>query len=62
VLRHYCASSLYGSGMDLKALQELLGHEWLSTTTCYVHVRDDYVEQAWTDANRRLEARLGGGR
>lgn len=62
VLRHYCASSLYGSGMDLKALQELLGHEWLSTTTCYVHVRNDYVEQAWTDANRRLEARLGGGR
>ena len=33
VLRHYCASSLYASGMDLKALQELLGHEWLSTTT-----------------------------
>lgn len=61
VLRHYCASSLYGSGMDLKALQELLGHEWLSTTTRYVHVRSDYVEQAWTDANRRLETRLGEG-
>ena len=25
VLRHYCASSLYARGMDLKALQELLG-------------------------------------
>ena len=61
VLRHYCASSLYASGMDLKALQELLGHEWLSTTTGYVHVRRDYVEQAWTDANRRVEARLGEG-
>ncbi|MEV5862120.1 tyrosine-type recombinase/integrase [Streptomyces sp. NPDC052071] len=61
VLRHYCASSLYGAGMDLKALQELLGHEWLSTTTRYIHVRSDHIEQAWTQANRRLESRFGGG-
>ena len=27
VLRHYCASHLYLSRMDLKAIQELLGHE-----------------------------------
>lgn len=58
VLRHYCASSLYQRGMDLKAVQELLGHEWLSTTTRYVHVRSDWVEQAWTDANDRVTARL----
>lgn len=32
-LRHYCVSALYGRGVDLKAIQELLGHEWLSTTT-----------------------------
>jgi site-specific recombinase XerD len=61
VLRHYCASSLYGSGMDLKALQELLGHEWLSTTTRYIHVHDDHIEQAWVHANRRLETRFGEG-
>lgn len=60
VLRHYCASSLYGSGMDLKALQELLGHQWLSTTTRYVHVHSDHIEQAWVNANRRLEARFEG--
>lgn len=58
VLRHYCASSLYGRGVDLKAVQELLGHEWLSTTTRYVHVRSDCIERAWTDANRRVSARL----
>ncbi|MBI5738868.1 MAG: tyrosine-type recombinase/integrase [Mycolicibacterium neoaurum] len=40
VLRHYCASSLYASGMDLKALQDLLGHEWLSTTTHYINPRE----------------------
>jgi len=60
VLRHYCASSLYGSGMDLKALQELLGHEWLSTTSRYIHVRSDHIEQAWVQANRRLAARFEG--
>jgi site-specific recombinase XerD len=61
VLRHYCAFLLYGAGMDLKALQELLGHEWLSTTTRYIHVRNDHIEQAWAQANRRLESRFGGG-
>jgi len=61
VLRHYCASSLYGGGMDLKALQELLGHEWLSTTTRYIHVHDDHIEQAWLHANRRLETRFREG-
>ena len=59
VLRHYCASSLYERGMDIKALQELLGHEWLSTTTRYIHVHDDHVEHAWTLANQRVAARLG---
>jgi site-specific recombinase XerD len=40
VLRHYCASSLYARGMDLKAIQELLGHEWLATTTRYINSRE----------------------
>ena len=57
-LRHFCASSLYARGMDLKALQELLGHEWLSTTTGYVHVRAEHIERAWAAANRRTAARL----
>lgn len=48
------------AGMDLKAIQEVLGHEWLSTTTRYIHVSSDHVEQAWVNANRRLETRFGG--
>ncbi|MCY7413856.1 MAG: tyrosine-type recombinase/integrase [Salinibacterium sp.] len=58
VLRHYCASSLYGAGMDLKAIQELLGHQWLSTTSGYIHVRSEHVELAWRNANQRVEARF----
>ncbi|MGO9789192.1 MAG: tyrosine-type recombinase/integrase [Solirubrobacteraceae bacterium] len=58
-LRHFCASSLYARGLDLKAIQELLGHEWLSTTTRYIHVHADHVEAAWASANARVAARLG---
>ena len=57
-LRHYCASSLYGRGVDLKAIQELLGHEWLSTTTRYIHVHANHIEQAWSRANARIASRL----
>lgn len=60
VLRHYCASSLYLAGMDLKALQELLGHQWLSTTTQYIHVPGEHVEDSWMQASQRLEDRFEG--
>lgn len=58
VLRHYCASSLYERGVALKAVQELLGHEWLKTTTIYVHVHDNHIEQAWAAANDRVADRF----
>jgi DNA-binding Xre family transcriptional regulator len=32
VLRHACASRLYAEGVGLAAIQQLLGHRWLSTT------------------------------
>lgn len=57
-LRHFCASSLYARGVDLKAIQELLGHDWLSTTTRYIHVHDNHIETAWANANERVAARL----
>jgi len=60
VLRHYCASSLYLAGMDLKALQELLGHQWLSTTTQYIHVSSQHIEDAWARANKSVEDRFEG--
>jgi integrase len=57
-LRHFCASALYEQGLDIKAIQELLGHDWLSTTTRYIHVHDNHIEQAWAAANQRVAARL----
>ena len=58
MLRHYCATSLYHRGMALKAIQELLGHVWLKTTTTYVHVHDDHIERAWDEANERVTDRF----
>ncbi|MGW0664572.1 tyrosine-type recombinase/integrase [Streptodolium elevatio] len=60
VLRHFAASDLYLSGMDIVALQELLGHEWLHTTMIYVHVTKTHIEDAWLRAGQRAGARLEG--
>lgn len=38
----------------MKAIQELLGHQWLFTTSGYIHVRSaSNVELAWRNANQR---------
>ncbi len=57
-LRHYCASSMYARGLDLKAIQDVLGHAWLSSTTRYIHVSDEHIERSWTAANQRVATRL----
>jgi site-specific recombinase XerD len=33
MLRHFRASQLYAHGMDLVAIQEVLGHSWIITRT-----------------------------
>lgn len=60
-MRHFCASSLYGRGVDIRAIQDLLGHGFLSTTTNYIHVHDAHIEIAWAAANERVAARLSLG-
>ncbi|HEY3896392.1 MAG TPA: tyrosine-type recombinase/integrase [Pseudonocardiaceae bacterium] len=34
-MRHFCASQLYLSGLDLISIQELLGHSWIASTLNY---------------------------
>jgi integrase len=60
VLRHYCASSLYRNGVDIVAVQELLGHEWIATTMGYIHVHRTHIEDSWSKAADRSAARLSG--
>ena len=60
VLRHYCASEVYRSGMDLVAIQELLGHQWVATTMRYVHVHREHIEDAWLKGQQRAASRLEG--
>lgn len=59
VLRHACASGLYRAGVSLYAIQQLLGHRWLSTTMSYVHVSSESVEEEYRKAAERSAARFG---
>jgi site-specific recombinase XerD len=60
VLRHFCASQLYLSGVDLISIQELLGHSWVATTMRYVHVHRTRIEDAWLAGQQRAAQRLEG--
>lgn len=59
VLRHACASGLYRDGVDLMAIQRLLGHRWLTTTMRYVHVAADTIEAEYARAAEQAAGRFG---
>lgn len=49
-LRHTAATLMYKYGnVDIRALQELLGHESISTTEIYTHVDNDQIRNAVED-------------
>jgi len=45
-LRHTSATLMYKNGVDLKAIQEVLGHEHLNTTEIYTHTDSETLRSA----------------